>query len=85
VTYQQPYPSLVNERKFLTLIYVSGNSQILTRRLPIASGARASRPSSEGRARAETTEAEMARSVRMDPKFFMMIDVKVRSVKLVDV
>jgi hypothetical protein len=58
---------------------------MLMRRSPIARGARASRPSSEGRARAETTEAEMARRVRMDPKFFMMIDVKVRSVKLVEV
>jgi hypothetical protein len=67
-------------------VYVSDASHIFPRHSPIAKGPRASSPSSDdGTARAETTEAEMARSVRMDPKFFMMRDVKVRSVKLVEV
>jgi hypothetical protein len=49
--------------------------RIAARCSPTARGSRASRPSSDkGRARPETRDAEMARSVRMDPKFFMMMD-----------
>jgi hypothetical protein len=53
---------------------------------PIVIGARTSTLSSApGSARAEITDAEMASSVRMEPKFFMMIIEKVSSVKLVEV
>jgi hypothetical protein len=73
-TYQQPYSSLVNERKLLRLVHISHSPLLSAKCSPIARGPRASRPSSVvGRARPETTEAEMARSARIDPKFFMVI------------
>jgi hypothetical protein len=60
--------------------------QLWRRCSPVPSGALASRLSSDDAiARPETTQADTARSVRIDPKFFMMTVEKVCSVKLAGV
>ena len=87
-TYQQPCSSLASEHRLLSqLIFVSGGTcKFIDHILPTGYGALASIASTPwGRARADTTLAEMAMNVRMEVMFFMMMDGNSMSVKLVKV